>query len=265
MADAIVTLRKNYRFNENSGIGKVSRAINKGDIDRTLSLFSAPHSADCSWWIPPTYDALVERLRTLIGEAMRDYNKATDPLEALALIGKLKILCAVRNGPLGVTALNRKIEEILAESGLITPTQDSFYRGKPVMVTRNDYSVDLYNGDIGVIMADVNDGGALKAFFPDSKKNVKAVFPHRLPPHETAYAMTVHKAQGSEFERVVLILPAQPSPVVTRELLYTAVTRSRTRFELWSTEEILRAGVTTHTKRISGLRDALWGEKKGEG
>ena len=258
IADCIVTLRKNYRFRDDSAIGRVTQAINKGDVDRTVAMLKENGASGCVWWDPPSYDAFLQRLRSLVLDSMSGYGTMRDPMEALALIGKLKILCAVRNGPFGVRALNGRIEEFLASNGSITPS-GAFYSGKPVMVTRNDYSLDLYNGDQGIIMPGFADGAALKAFFPDRNNKVKSVFPHRLPPFETAYAMTVHKAQGSEFERAVLILPPAPSPVVTRELFYTAATRSRTTFELWCTEETLRRAIATVTKRTSGLREALWG------
>jgi exodeoxyribonuclease V alpha subunit len=126
------------------------------------------------------------------------------------------------------------------------------------MVTRNDYGLGLFNGDVGVLWPDASGGGSLRAFFPVAGGGLRAVPPGRLPPHETVYAMTVHKGQGSEFDEVLLVLPDRPSPVLTRELLYTAVTRARRRVEIWGTESVVAAAVGARVQRTSGLRDALW-------
>ena len=124
------------------------------------------------------------------------------------------------------------------------------------MVTRNDYSLGLFNGDIGVIL-DGADG--LRAWFPSRDGGARSLMPRLLPEHETVYTMTVHKSQGSEFDRVVLIMPEKTSPVLTRELVYTGVTRARQSLEIWSPADVLASAVETPVRRTSGLRDALWG------
>jgi exodeoxyribonuclease V alpha subunit len=263
IADSIVTLRKNYRFGTDSGIGRVSRAVNQGNADETAALLKNTAISDCVWWIPSSYDALLERLQKVVLDVMGDLRRSSDPLTALDLFARFRILCAVRNGPLGVTAMNSRVEAMLAAAGLIN-AKTLHYRGRPIMITRNDYGVDLYNGDIGVIMPDHDDNNTLKAFFAHDRSLVRSVSLHQLPPHETAYSLTVHKAQGSEFKHTVLILPSLPSPVVTRELLYTGITRSRDRCELWCTEEVLRSAVASRIKRTSGIREALWGKHDGE-
>jgi len=135
-------------------------------------------------------------------------------------------------------------------------TDSDWYAGRPVMITRNDYNLRLFNGDIGVALPDVD--GALKVYFRDDEQGIRAVSPLRLPEHETVYAMTVHKSQGSEFENVLLILPDRDSPVLTRELVYTGITRSSGTVRLWLREAIFKLAVNRRVERTSGLRDALW-------
>ena len=124
------------------------------------------------------------------------------------------------------------------------------------MVTRNDYSLELFNGDVGVLWPDPA-GGQPRAWFADATTGVRAVLPLRLPEHETAFAMTVHKSQGSEFAEVVLLLPDRASPVLSRELIYTGLTRASERAELWFTEPVLRDALAQRATRMSGLREQL--------
>jgi exodeoxyribonuclease V alpha subunit len=258
LADSIVTLRTNYRFGNLSGIGQVSSAINSGDFDAVKSILTDQSFPDCRWWVPQSYADLLARLGSVVLDRWRSCFAAEDPLEALSRFAEFRILCAVRNGHFGVEGINARVETILAAEGLI-PVTGFHYRGKLIMITRNDYPISLFNGDVGIVMPDGADRGVLKAFFPAGNSHVKAISLGRLPPHETAYAMTVHKAQGSEFKETIFILPPNPSPLMTRELLYTGVTRARGRSELWCSEETLRSGVTTRLQRISGLREKLSG------
>jgi exodeoxyribonuclease V alpha subunit len=129
------------------------------------------------------------------------------------------------------------------------------------MVTRNDYNLGVFNGDIGITLPSEEAGGDLRVFFPGADGGMRAFAPTRVPDHETAYAMTVHKSQGSEFEQVLLVLGNQPSRVLTRELLYTGMTRARSRVEIWGSEALLRRAVATRIQRSSGLRAALWNGK----
>ena len=161
-----------------------------------------------------------------------------------------------------VRLTDRDGERILIEwqpdAGLIDP-RAPWYPGRPVMVTVNDYGLGLFNGDIGICRPDPAAGGALRVFFPAADGGVRAVPPLRLPEHETAYALTVHKSQGSEFDRVLLILPGSDSALLTRELLYTALTRARQAAQVWATDELFVTAVARRIERRSGLCDALWG------
>jgi exodeoxyribonuclease V alpha subunit len=257
-ADATVTLRTNFRFGNRSGIGLLSAAVNGGDVGAVTSILADHAIPDCGWWVPRSYADLLDRLRPLVVDRAEACFASDDPGEVLSLLRGFGILCAVRNGPFGVEGINARVEGMLAAGGLV-PTAGPLYRGKPIMVTRNDYTSGLFNGDVGVIMPDPEEGGDLTAFFPDRENRVKAIAPVRLPPFETAYAMTVHKAQGSEFAATLLILPQNPSPLVTRELLYTGITRARERCDLWCSEETLKSAVTTRVRRSSGLRAKLDG------
>ena len=134
---------------------------------------------------------------------------------------------------------------------------DAFVPGRPVMVTRNDYELELFNGDVGVVASDAP--GAAGVFFPAPDGGVRRIAAARLPAHESVYAMTVHKSQGSEFDTVVLVLPERPSPVLSRELVYTAITRARARVAIYGPRDVLRRAIEQRIARASGLRDALWG------
>jgi exodeoxyribonuclease V alpha subunit len=158
-----------------------------------------------------------------------------------------------------VKAVNWLIERLLREEGIIDSDQ-LWYSGGPVMITKNDYDLQLYNGDVGIVLRDPEGGHGFSVFFPSGEGGYKRFHPLRLPDHETVYTMTVHKSQGSEFESVLLILPDRDSPLLTRELIYTGLTRARKRVEIWSKEDVLKDAVSRLIRRTSGLRDALWGD-----
>jgi exodeoxyribonuclease V alpha subunit len=260
LADCIVELRKNYRFGQESGIYELSQAVNDGDADRAIDVLQKASGAAGSqavWKILPEPSALKAALKATVLDNYTPYLKAAGPAEAMQRFGHFRILCALRGGPYGVENLNRLVEQILAEAGLVDPSA-TFYAGRPVLITRNDYNLRLFNGDIGVLLPDTQKG--LRAFFAGPEQAVRDFLPLRLPEHETAYAMTVHKSQGSEFERVLLILPPAESPVVTRELVYTGLTRASNHVELWGREPALRGAIAKRINRSSGLRDALWGK-----
>ncbi|MGL6109900.1 MAG: ATP-binding domain-containing protein, partial [Rubrivivax sp.] len=174
---------------------------------------------------------------------------------------RFRVLCAVREGPRGVIAINqhlsREARQRLASSQGAAPidARSPWYAGRPVMVLRNDPLLKLFNGDIGITLPTAD--GELMVHFVDADAETqgghRAVPPLRLPPHETAYAMTVHKAQGSEFEALLVLLPAQRSRVLTRELLYTALTRARRQVVLAGAAAVLTAAIDTPTRRHSGL------------
>ncbi len=176
----------------------------------------------------------------------------TSPSEALERFDRFRILCALRDGFYGVSGLNRTIEKILAREGLIRPA-DTFYRGRPIMIMANNYAMRLFNGDTGILFPDPEQGGVLRAFFPAPDGGIRSVAPERLPLHETAFAITIHKSQGSEFERILILLPPADSEILTRELVYTGITRAKKSVQLWANEEVFCSAVKKRIKRSSGL------------
>ena len=257
LGDAIVLLRKSYRFSSESGIGRVGALVNAGDGAAALAAFQDPGLPDIALTRTPPAAELGELLAGKILAGYAAYLKETSPEEAFLRFGQFRILCAMRSGPYGVEAVNRLVQERLAHSGLIKPG-GRWYAGEPVMITRNDYNLGLFNGDIGLVLPDPESEGELRAFFPSGTAGMRKVLPLRLPEHECAFAMTVHKSQGSEFDRVLLILPDRDAPLLTRELVYTAITRAKKSVEVLGTEVLFVTAVQRQIVRRSGLRDRLW-------
>jgi exodeoxyribonuclease V alpha subunit len=255
--DCIVHLRTSYRFGRTSGIGALCRAVNGGRPDEAACLLREGFP-DLRWRKAPRPERLPQALRKAVGEGFSDCLLTDDPGKSFRCLERFRILCAVREGPYGVVALNRTVEEILRGRELIVPGRP-WYQGRPVMITRNDYSLHLFNGDVGVTLPDPAAAGDFRVFFPSPGGTVRKFHPLLLPEHETVYAMTVHKSQGSEFDRVLLVLPDKESPVLTRELIYTGISRARRRVEVWGEETVFRLAVARRIERTSGLREALRG------
>jgi exodeoxyribonuclease V alpha subunit len=253
--DSIVSLTRSYRYRSESSIGILARAINAGDeaaVQRSLDA-----GGDLRRCEPGARGELGVELRDLLDTFMASYALAASPRERLLALQAFRVLCAHRRGPLGAEAVNQQIERHLAANGHIHGGE-TFYVGRPIMVTRNDYPLGLFNGDVGVIVEDQQRDGGRAAYFPLPDGGGRLISPARLPPCETVFAMTVHKSQGSEFDAVAVLLPDGDSPVVTRELLYTAVTRARACVTLVASRETVARAVRQRVERASGLRDALW-------
>lgn len=164
-----------------------------------------------------------------------------------------RLLCAVRDGDWGVTGINAALEKKLQSSGLLN-CRGEWYKGRPVMVTRNDHSLGVFNGDVGITLPDPQRPGVLRVYF-QAGEGVRSVLTSRLPHAETAYAMTIHKVQGSEFQHAAVVLPEQSVQVLTRELIYTGITRARQHFTLLTPNSaLLDSAIQTRTRRASGLR-----------
>jgi exodeoxyribonuclease V alpha subunit len=213
-------------------------------------------------WLPvdiaATPDALGE-LRTAAVVAARRVvvaGRAGRANEALAALSSFRVLCAHRRGPEGATTWMANVEGWLRSEIEGFGSEGQWYVGRPLLVTANDYSLRLYNGDTGVVVAR-GEGGLGAAFHRGDE--LVTISPSRLSDIDTVFAMTVHKSQGSEFENVVIVLPEPTSRVLTRELLYTAVTRARRRVMLIGTEASVRAAVDRPIARASGLTSRLWG------
>lgn len=256
IADSLALLRKSYRFSADSGIGRLAGLINSGQAKAVPDLFRQNY--DDIRLVPLTADSYGQLIRDT-AEGYRHYlslvNSAAAPEQVLQAFSSSQLLAMVRQGPYGVEGLNQAVEQRLSGDGLIRK-QGLWYSGRPIMISRNDYQLGLYNGDIGIAIADQND--ELRVWFEQPDGSARGILPSRLPEHETVYAMTVHKSQGSEFEQVIMLLPPEHSPLLTRELIYTGVTRAKKNFILYTTTSALQQSVAKRTERASGLAQWLW-------
>jgi len=245
-----VELTKNWRFRDRPGIGALATAVRDTNGESALEILADPNRTDVTR-VEPANDAR-DIVRLLEGEISAVVS-AESPQAATDALAQFRLLCATNRGPYGVEAFNVLIERHLRDRGDIG-TAD-WYRGRPILVTANDYTVDLFNGDVGICFPEPD--GRMRAWFPSADGSLRAIMPASLPSHVTAWAMTVHKSQGSEFDRVVVVLPERDSPLLSRELVYTAVTRAREHVAIVSTEATLRAAIERKAARASGLRDLL--------
>jgi len=251
--DVLVLLKKSYRFDDASGIGRASAAINRGQGRDAIEALK--NSSDCTFRSFTQTQAMYRALDAVAVEGFGDYLRCRTAEEALDRFSSFMILCALRQGPAGVEAVNERVRGALERAGLIAP-RGRWYRGQPLMVTRNLPAFGLFNGDIGLIWPDPREQGALRAFFP-TPAGLKSFSPSRIPELATVFAMTVHKSQGSEFDEVLILLPESSSPILSRELIYTALTRARSKARLWGSEAVLREAIARAVQRQSGLADAL--------
>ena len=187
-------------------------------------------------------------------------HQSSEPTLALAAFSTFQVLAAVRLGPYGVEGINREFEKRLNSTQ--TPTYLPWYHGKPIMITRNDPSLGLFNGDIGICLRDETQS-ALKVWFKDSNGEFRAIVPARLPQHETVYAMTIHKSQGSEFDHVMLVLPDKPVPLLSKELLYTGVTRAKKHVDIAATETVFKHTINEKVVRNSGIGSKIKSDLSG--
>jgi len=246
LRDSVVVLEKSYRFGADSGIGALSRAVRERDPDAVIGALEG-HD-DVTRRDPPA--AIDEALTPLIAHLHRCMEARTVE-DALARLGKGQILCGLRNGPSGVTNLNAAVERLLIRNGF--DLRVPFYRGRPILITRNDYQNKLYNGDIGIVWIEA---GRTRAHFSTGGE-IRALPVSQLPAHETAWAMTVHKNQGSEFDHVLFFLPEAEHPICNRELFYTGITRAKTRLDLIGDLDAVRAATVRGETRHTGLADLL--------
>ncbi|MFG1495632.1 exodeoxyribonuclease V subunit alpha [Saccharospirillum sp. HFRX-1] len=243
-ADYLSYLYDSRRFGPNSGIGQLAREVIDGQSDASLATLKGEHS-DVQWLGDNNLYAQIDAwTRTWYQPIAQAENLS----EAFDRLFQFRLLCPTRVGPRGVEALNERIERQL------NPNREPAYRGQPIMITENHYGVGLYNGDIGLLWPD--DNGQLLAWFPEGESH-RPVAPGRLPRHETVYAMTIHKTQGSEFERVALVLPETPSAMLTRELIYTGLTRAKQELVVFGGEGVWLEGVRMRVERHSGLKERL--------
>lgn len=258
VSGCLTVLERNFRFKRGSGLAELAHAINTGNAVTAASLVADSSFPAISWHTVADNAAMRRFMSKRLVDGYRPFLEAETPVEALRRFDRFRVLCSIREGPWGVEGINRLAESVLASTGLASPS-GSFWRGRPVLVTENDYQRRLFNGDIGIILPDPASQGRLRAFFPSPDGTPQGIPPELLPKHESAFAMTVHKSQGSEFDEVLLLMPPADSPVLGRELLYTAVTRSRERLVVAGSGELFATAVARTGDRRSGLQDALSG------
>nr|WP_256368479.1 MULTISPECIES: exodeoxyribonuclease V subunit alpha [unclassified Marinobacterium] len=255
-------LKISHRFNSESGIGQLAKAVNQGSLTDYQAVWRQTYSdihyqtgADLRQQIADrvlSSDPQIPGYTSYLGKLTQP---CCDPLEVLRLFDHFRLLTPLRRGPEGVESLNHICETLLARKGLIDLSQE-WYIGRPVMVTANDYAVGLANGDVGVCLE--REGKPSVAFINECGDAVRWIDPLRLESVETAYAMTVHKSQGSEFKHVAYLSPSRANPVLSRELLYTAITRASSQFTLIEmNSSVTQQTISTQTDRASGLYHRL--------
>jgi exodeoxyribonuclease V alpha subunit len=257
---SVVTLETNYRFGEASGIHHLCVAVRQGDSANAMRILRDPHYPDLVSTEFRKRPALTARFSEAVLAGFSAFAAEKEPASALTQLKSFRVLAALRRGPFGVEGLNRSIEKILQDAQLIAKNSTPTYAGKPILITQNDYELELNNGDVGILLHDPEAKerpDQLWAWFLGKENTLRRFAPARLPQHEAAYAMTVHKSQGSEFDRVLFILPDRDVPVLSRELIYTGLTRARSKVELWWNEAVFAKAVTRCVQRNSGLRDLL--------
>ena len=261
----IVRLDRNWRFDEAGGVGRLAAGIARGDAGAALAALDDPTDTDTE--LCPLPDgagcariaaAFADEHAAPLVRAMRDGDgSSTGAGSGAGPFQRFQVLCAHRSGPFGSERFNALVERRLRALGL-APAGEDFYPGRPLIVTRNDPRTGLSNGDTGVVVLDAC--GRRRVRFPelrDEQGQPRLVAPARLPAHESYFALTVHRAQGSEYDEVAVVPGPVASRVATRELLYTAVTRARRRIIVHGTRESVAAALGRRTERASGLRDAL--------
>ncbi len=260
----VVDLEHNWRFGPDSSIGRLAAAIKSGNSGAVEQVLQQPQERSVGFeslddsaaferlaerFTREHYTPMVEHFRSMGDSAQLEF--CENPFR------HFMALCAHRRGAFGSERFNLEVEQRLRARGLASANEE-FYAGRPIIVTRNDRNSGLANGDTGIVVK--SGEGANKVWFPDlrdAQGNLRLVSPQRLPSHESFYALTVHRSQGSEYDEVAVIPGTSDSPVNTRELLYTAVTRARNQVVIHGSRDGLKAAVERETSRGSGLKDAL--------
>ncbi len=248
-----VQLQHSYRFDE--GIKQFATAINTGDFKSAWELMLND--------VPDNVSLLLENVAEYGGKIyckyMAEVHKATNLTEYKQLFRTLhsfKILCALRHGPAGVSGINDAVEQVLNRNGF-NCFENEWYRGRPVLISRNEYSLDLYNGDMGICLPDPDNPDVIKVWFERTDGTLVGILPGRITSCETVYALTIHKSQGTEIGEVLVVLPKKESNLISRELLYTAVTRARKSVKVSASKAVFECAVAEKIERHSGLGESL--------
>ena len=271
LTDHVIWLEKNYRFSDRSSIGKLSEAIRRGEITTAVDLMRNPQSEGLRWFEDshPRIETLTLRaaelgyapyrttLERMRGRSIRPANSDQSLLEELfKTFDQFRVLAAIRQTGRGVVELNAQLRQ------LIDPGTRTWYPGRAILITRNDPALNLFNGDVGICLPNpVSDHEQPQVWFREQgqgdSSQFRAIECDRLPPHEDALAMTVHKAQGSEFESVLIVLPHEIGRTANRTLLYTAVTRARSQVTVSGSQWVFEAACSQADVRPSGLSERI--------
>ena len=252
LPEHVVELENTYRFNRD--ISTLSRAINSGDIESAVSILEDDHCPSVSWADVKWPEYAVSRYSAYMRQVHG--TQTLDQVEGLfELFNNFKVLCTVKRGLSGVSEVNSRIEKAINLGG-IPCGRDEWFPGRPILITRNDYNHGLYNGDIGLCLPDFTGDNELMIWF-NQHGVLRKIHPQALPECQTAWALTIHKSQGSEFDEVLVILPEKDMPVLTRELLYTAVTRARKKVQICGKKNIIELTLGRRVSRLSGLMEAI--------
>ena len=255
---SVVHLTRNYRFAPGSGIEELTRRINAGDVDGSLALLDDETRPEVRLVEPGEGKAWGGALGDLITAGYESFLAQDSPAGKLQALDDFRILCAHRHGTDGAVALNAEAERLLGfeETG---ESSASAKPGRPLGITRNDYELELYNGDVGVVSLDPEaPGRGYRVFFQAPDGTARWLSPLSIGRAETVFATTVHKSQGSEFASVALVLPEEASPILSRELLYTGVSRARESVTIFAPRRVLAEAIVRRIERSSGLSEALW-------
>jgi len=251
--DSVLYLTKSYRFDEESGIGNLASLVKQSEVtsDQIGSLINEnPELKNQQFdFSKHSLEDLAKSLSVQV-ETVKEIRNAKKLLKFWKESAWLTVL---RRGPEGSRELNRLVEKILVLQRTVQP-ENGWYHGRPVIITRNSYAMGVFNGDLGVCLKD-SDGKM--TVYVESGSEIKKLQPNRLTDYAPAYFLTVHKSQGSEFDHVNLLLPKRDTPILTRELLYTAITRARSSFHLYGNLELFTKGVQRETVRYTGLKELV--------
>ena len=253
LPDNIIELQHSFRFSNDKGIGKFSNSILNDPGIGPAFLDEFRHSGQSEEYLKICLSSVDPEFASMIA-LYEEYALEEDIARAFDKLGKIRILCAVRDGSFGVSAFNEMVENYLLRKKLID-ADTTFYHKQPVMVTANDYNLGVFNGDMGIVRKD-SKADIHYVYFEDNSGELTRHSAASLPVCETAYAMTIHKSQGSEFENVIIILPSdQEHTLLTRELLYTAVTRARKKVLLITEDQTILNTISRQTERVSGITE----------